>query len=96
MNTQYHQLITQLGHPESGFDSIHDLLWDFYLLGKPIHRDEISTLMRHLEDKFSTLSFPQADEVFTLIYRLCCEYEHLAFQEGVRIGAAVVLELSQF
>ena len=47
-----------------------------------------------LHERLSGLQFEMADEVFSLAGTLCAEHERIAFLAGLRLGAQLMLELT--
>ena len=80
------------GYPD--FSSPLEILFDQYTQIHSIENDHIRecfSKIRHLFDRLDPCDF---DQVFDAVCELCLEYEHVAFFEGFRIGAYLILELN--
>lgn len=84
--------------PDYGYEEIHSLLelfGTYYLRCNPIEEENIRAQFCSLEPIVKSLSEKRKRRLFHIISDICTEYERLAFQEGVRAGAQLILELSE-
>ena len=80
---------------EQGIHSLLDMLFWHYTLENPVEDSKIRGQFRGLEDILGPLGNRQADVVMDKVTDLCFDYQQTAFQEGMRAGARLMLELTR-
>lgn len=73
--------------------TVLDQLYQIYSEGRENDPPEIREGFQELETYMERFSLAEDNTVFNLCCRLCVAYERKAFQDGVRYGAALMLEL---
>lgn len=79
------------GYPEA--ESLLEMLYMWYVEWNPINSEQIRKDFFSLEPYWQGCTQRQMDEAFDIVSRLCAQHEQLAFLEGLRVGARLVLEL---
>ena len=79
------------GDPE--IETVLEFLWSAHSYVNPVDNDFIREKLEKLEPISKALSFEDANLMDDAIAALCFETERLAFLEGVRVGARLVMEL---
>lgn len=74
---------------------ITELLYEAYTEEHPIDTEEIRAGFREINQTICKLTIQENDRVFALVCQLCTQQERLAFQEGLRVGVQLFLELTQ-
>ena len=67
----------------------------FYRMRKPINPENIRDRFQELDPIMKSLSRKRERRLFDTVLELCEEYERAAFMEGLRVGAQLMLELSE-
>lgn len=78
---------------DSGCQSVLEQLYQIYSESHENDPLEIREGFQELDTYLEKLSLVENNAVFDLCCRLCVAYERKAFQDGVRCGAALMLEL---
>lgn len=84
--------------PNYEYEDIHSLLelvGSYYIMCNPIDNDAIRNMFRSLEPIMKSLSRKRENKLFHTMLDICEEYERISFLEGVRVGAQLVMELSE-
>ena len=76
-----------------GWDSVTELLYQFYSSMEVDASGPVREAYRILEDCTRVLPFKEADKICSAANRMCVEYEQAAFVEGMLVGAKVILDL---
>lgn len=96
------QYVTHFKHyletnpPNYEYEDIHSLLelfGSYYAMCNPVDTDEIKRHFESLEPILKSLSRKRERKLFHTMLDICQKYENAAFQEGVRVGAQLILEL---
>ena len=72
--------------------SVLELLYRCYDGGED--SKQIRELMGKIDNALGPLPFAQKDAIFTTIVKLCVEYQHDAFLDGLRMGTRLIWELT--
>lgn len=72
-----------------------DSLWWHYGESHAMMNDETRRLWQELHDCLSGLSFLDCNTVISQVGGLCAEHERIAFVSGLRLGAQLIVELSE-
>lgn len=87
--------ITPLPRESSQFDSLLKMLWYFYTLYYPVNCSTVEEKLQCLEPILKTLSRKRYRRLINTVANLCAKYEQAAFLEGIRVGAMLILEISE-
>ena len=74
-------------------DSVLDMLYDHYRRQNRPETDAIRENLAQLNDVLEKLPLPEMDMVLYRVCGLCMAYQHLAFTDGVGIGAKLAAEM---
>lgn len=101
MNPLIHRFLSYLQENPLQYEDadIHNLceyLWQCRTDLCPIDNEKIRAGFDALDACFAPLGFDARNAVFSLASDLCQEHERLAFAEGIRLGAQLILELVDF
>ena len=72
-----------------------DALWWHYGETHTMSNDETRRLWQELHDCLSGLSFLDCNAVISQVGGLGAEHERIAFVSGIRLGAQLIVELSE-
>lgn len=78
-----------------GCKTVLDQLYQIYSESRENDPTEIQEGFQELETYMERFSLAEDNAVFNLCCRLCVAYERKAFLDGVRCGAALMLELRE-
>ena len=70
-----------------------DFLWEAYSYLNPVSNELTKEKIEELAALSDSMSFENANRLYDTVAMLCYEIEHMAFIEGVRLGARLALEL---
>lgn len=87
--------ITPLPRESSQFDSLLKMLWYFYSLYYPVNCSTIEEELQCLEPILKALSRKRHRKLIYTVANLCAQHEQAAFLEGIRVGAMLILEISE-
>lgn len=101
MNVYIDQMKTYLDEypPEYGqgnIQSLVDLLYWSYTQTNPVDSEKIRQTICAICDRLQSLPFSEMDFLTSQVNCLCAQTEEAAFQEGVRVGARLMLELREW
>lgn len=84
-------------HPPNygGAENLLEFLYWHYSEDNPIDNQKIRDGFAKMRSQFPHLSLQEFDPIFTIVSGLCVECERLAFYEGLRLGAALMTELTE-
>lgn len=94
-----HQIIEYLdAHPisrhEGDFNSLLEMLFSAYTDCNPIDSEQLRARFHAVDELLSKLSFEDAEKLYSLVYSLCFEFEHISFYNGLSAGMHLMTELS--
>ena len=72
-----------------------DSLYWHYSECHNMSNDETKAISKELNDYLGDLSFEKNDRVFMLVGSLCAEHERIAFLAGLKLGAQLMMELTE-
>ena len=75
--------------------SVLDILYEEYMNTDPVDQARIGRCYRQMESYIRELPFESRDQISCSMIALCAEQERIAFLDGVRTGARLVLELTE-
>lgn len=84
--------------PDYGSTDIHSLiemLYENYTSHNPIDNQAIRDKFEEMDNILEKLSWDDNNNVFSLASTLCLEHEQVAFMEGFRLGARLVVEITE-
>ena len=82
--------------PKHGdMESVLEVLYWYYAENNPIDNQKIRDSFAKLRSQFPNLSMQEFDPIFDTVSELCEEHERLAFYEGLRLGATLMIELAE-
>ena len=84
-----------LGNNSNVCSSIMDILHLGYSEVSPIDNAFLQSKFGAIESILSSLSFEDANTLFSTVSEICAETEHLAFSAGVKVGVRLVQEISK-
>ena len=76
-------------------NSLVEYFGRFYRMRKTIKPENIQARFQELEPIMKSLSRKRERRILHTVLELCEEYESAAFMEGIRVGAQLILELSE-
>lgn len=79
---------------EESVEPCLDSLWWHYGESHAMCNDVTKQRMRELYECLSDLSFQDCDTVISHVGGLCAEHERIAFVAGLRLGAQLMLEIT--
>lgn len=82
--------------PDYPYEDIHTLLelfGSYYIMCNPIESDEIKNQFYTLEPIIKSLSRRREHRLIHTIRDICEVYKRISFQEGIRVGAQLIMEL---
>lgn len=81
------------GHED--FDSLLEMLCRYYTEFYPAGNESISEAYASILPLIQPLSHKRERRLLFIIGQLCQEHERAAFQEGIRVGAQLTMELAE-
>lgn len=78
-----------------GGETILEILFWAYAETHPIDNEKIKGGYARLREQLHYLSPKEFDEMFDIVSDICTESGLLAFQEGLRLGASLMMELAE-
>lgn len=96
----WEELIASIDNEKITFDGetntpALEALYMHYTEYYPLHSDESKRLSAELNSALDILEFQQQDYLFSLSSQLAAEHERLAFLEGLKLGAQLIMELQK-
>ncbi len=82
-----------LNHGDAEF--VMEFLYWHYAEFNPVDNQKMRNNFTQIRQQYPHLSMQEFDPIFTTVSDLCVEHERLAFYEGLRLGAAFMLELAE-
>ena len=76
-----------------GAESLLDFIYQCYSEFHALDNEQIRACFADLEHFHDALPIEESDRLFSLVTRLCIEYERAAFTEGVHVGVQLMEEL---
>ena len=76
-----------------GAESLLDFIYQCYSEIHSMDNEQIRACFADLEHFHETMSLDESDRLFSLVARLCIEYERAAFTEGIHVGVQLMEEL---
>ena len=76
-----------------GAESLLDFIYQCYSEIHSMDNEQIRACFADLEHFHETMSLDESDRLFSLVARLCTEYERAAFTEGIHVGVQLMEEL---
>lgn len=76
-------------------ESVLEVLYRYYAENNPIDNQKIRDSFAKLRSQFPNLSLQEFDPIFDTVSDLCLEDQRLAFQEGLRLGVTLMIELAR-
>lgn len=83
-------------------DSLLELLYHFFTEYEPVENEEIRRQFAELEHQLMSSLAETGDScretvesLMTIVSSVCAECERVAFMEGVKVGARLILELTE-
>lgn len=76
-------------------ESLLDVLYWNYAENNPLDNQKIKDGFATLRSQFPHLSMQKFDPIFNTVSELCWEHERVAFMDGIRMGALLVVELNE-
>jgi len=76
-------------------ETILETLYWLYAENPPTDCKKLREGYARLREQLNFLQPKEYDEIFDIVSELCTESEQLAFYAGVRLGAALMMELSE-
>lgn len=73
--------------------SVLEFLYTAYADEQAQDPQELKQLFVDLDDRLQVLSLEENNEIFAIVCSICSAYEKRAFQDGIQVGACLVLEL---
>ena len=70
-----------------------DFIYQCYSEFHTIDSEQIRACFADLEHFHEAVSLEESDRLFSLVARLCIEYERAAFAEGIHVGVQLIEEL---
>ena len=70
-------------------------MYNLYTSTRPVWYENTKPCYTELEEKTSFLDFSQRDGILCAASALCVQHEYGAFQDGLQIGAALILNLME-
>lgn len=83
---------TDFGDPD--IKTILDFLWSAYSYLNPVDNDHTREKIGELGELSTWMTFEDSNRLYDTVAALCFEIEHLAFVDGVRVGAQLAMELN--
>ena len=75
-------------------ESLLDVLYAEYMNTDPVDQARLDSYYRQVEQYIQELPFHHRDQINCIMNALCAEQDRVAFQDGVRTGARLMLELT--
>ena len=72
-----------------------DALYWHYSETHDMSNDKTVKAYRALDEYFSGVPFKEQNKIFMLVGSLCAEHERIAFLAGLRLGAQLMVELTE-
>lgn len=99
MNPSIEKIKTYLNNhpPDYGEPDIHSLLemlWMDFSEYNPVMNETMKAYYGRIEQAIEVLSQKEQNDLFDTVSELCMENEHLAYIEGIKLGARLILELT--
>ncbi len=76
-------------------ESVLEVLYWYYAENNPIDNQKIRDSFAKLRSQFPNLSLQEFDPIFDTVSELCVEDQRIAFQEGLRLGVTLMMELAE-
>ena len=76
-----------------GAESLLEFIYQCYSEFRGLDNERIRACLADLEHFHETMSLDESDRLFSLVARLCIEYERAAFTEGIHVGVQLMEEL---
>ena len=77
----------------AGAESLLDFIYQCYSEIHSMDNEQIRACFADLEHFHEAMPLDESDRLFSLVARLCIEYERAAFTEGIHIGVQLMEEL---
>ena len=78
-----------------GAESLLEFIYQCYSEIHSLDNKQIRACFADLEHFHETMSLDESDRLFSLVARLCIEYERAAFTEGIHVGVQLMEELRE-
>ena len=75
-------------------ESLLDVLYAEYMNTDPVDQARLDSYYRQVEQYIQELPFHHRDQINCIMNALCAEQDRVAFRDGVRTGARLMLELT--
>lgn len=72
-----------------------DTLYRSYSESHSMSNTKTKAILQELNEHLDPLPFLDNDQVYTLVFALCAEHERIAFLDGLRLGAQLMMELQE-
>ena len=76
-----------------GAESLLEFIYQCYSEIHSLDNEQIRACYADLEHFHEAMSLEESDRLFSLVARLCIEYERAAFTEGIHVGVQLMEEL---
>ncbi len=76
-------------------ESLLDVLYAEYMNTDPVDQARLDSYYRQVEQYIQELPFHHRDQINCIMNALCAEQDRIAFLDGVRTGARLILELQE-
>ena len=85
----------QIDFSRMGAASLLDFIYQCYSEFHALDNEQIRACFADLEHFHDALPIEESDRLFSLVARLCIEYERAAFIEGIHVGVQLMEELKK-
>ena len=76
-----------------GAASLLEFIYQCYSEIHSLENEQIRSYLAELDLFHEAMSLDESDRLFSLVARLCIEYERAAFTEGIHVGVQLMEEL---
>ena len=83
----------QIDFSNTGAESLLDFIYQCYSEFYALDNEQIRACFADLEHFHDAMPIEESDQLFSLVARLCIEYERAAFTEGIHVGVQLMEEL---
>ncbi len=99
-----HPFLSQLAHKlneqplaldDESVDSLLDILYSHFAESNRFNNATIKNGFATIRAMCSSMTLRELDDLIETVCTICQEHERLAFEEGVKIGAAIIGELQK-
>lgn len=94
MDQTIKQLKAQLEqNPEAGIEPVLEAIYANYMNTDPIDQERVDRHYRQVEEYIQDLPFTQQDQIYCAMTSICVDQDRIAFFDGIRTGARLILAL---